>query len=280
MPRLTGVTSSLFLIVMLVWFTHAPSAFAAACSTADGNVSCVDSATPNSENQVGNQTDNGSANSNSVDTNATSGATGNGAPAATPTTSAALPPGCSMVGATPATPGSYFTIPRGLRNAGETPTPIFQPGTPANPGTEQCANPQVPLATQPAPLATLQQTATTLLVQWEQQLDKGTIGYVPDKAPMLVGLPGCFWLNGVSGNTQTTQTVTSTFQGFSFSVKFRFTASLKQVDWTYGDGSQASVGDAGVPWVYQHQQFCSNPHTYKTVTNPAQSDAVTASEEW
>lgn len=123
-----------------------------------------------------------------------------------------------MVGATPAVPGTYATIPQQIRNADETPTTYYQPGTPANPGTEQCANPQTPLATQPAPPATLQQTATTLLVQWEQQLNKGTIGYVPDKAPMLVGLPGCFWLDGVSTNTQTTQTATSTFQGFAFSV--------------------------------------------------------------
>ena len=117
-------------------------------------------------------------------------------------------------------------------------------------------------------------------MQWEQQLNKGSIGYVPDKAPMLVGLPGCFWLNGASGNTQSTKVETSTFQGFTFSVTFRFSATLKQVDWSYGDGSQPSVGDAGVPWVYQQQQFCSNPHTYRTVTNPGQSDPVTATEEW
>ncbi len=185
-----------------------------------------------------------------------------------------------MVGATAATTGSYFTIPRGIRNAGEVPTLNYLPGTPANPGTEQCANSQTPLANQPAPLATLQQTEATLLVQWEQHLQKGTIGYVPDRAPMLVGLPGCFWLSGISGNTQSIQTENSTFQGFSFSVQFRFTASLKQVDWSYGDGSQPSVGDAGLPWVYQQQQFCSNPHTYKTITNPGQTVPVTATEEW
>lgn len=186
-----------------------------------------------------------------------------------------------MVGATPATSGYWWTIPQGIRNADETPTPIYQPGTPANPGTEQCANAQTPLATQPgASPAALQQQATTLLVQWEQQLNRGTIGYVPDKAPMLVGLPGCFWLSGLSPNTQTTQTVTSTLQGFSFSVQFRFSASLEQVDWSYGDGSQPNAGDAGLPWVYQQQQFCSNPHTYKTITNPGQTVAVTATEEW
>lgn len=156
----------------------------------------------------------------------------------------------------------------------------FVPGTPANPGTEQCANAQTPLATQPAPAATVQQAATTLVVKWEQQLQKGAIGYVPDKAPMLVGLPGCFWLTGASGNKQSTQTETSTYEGYKFSVKFRFTASLKQVDWTYGDGSQPTVGDAGVPWVYQQQQFCSNSHTYKTVTDPGQTVMVTAREEW
>lgn len=185
-----------------------------------------------------------------------------------------------MVGATTATPGYWWTIPQQVRNADETPTTIYMAGTPANPGTEQCANPQTPPANQPAPLATLQQTETTLLVQWEQQLNKGTIGYVPDKAPMLVGLPGCFWLSGLSPSTQSTQTVTSSFQGFAFSVQFRFTASLKQVDWSYGDGSQPSVGDAGIPWVYQQQQFCSNSHTYKTITNPDHTFGVSATEEW
>ena len=185
-----------------------------------------------------------------------------------------------MVGATAATPGYSFTIPEQIRNADELPTAVFVNGSPANAGTEQCANAQTPLATQPAPLPTLQQIESTLLVQWEQQLQKGTIGYVPDKAPMLVGLPGCFWLDGVSGNTQNTQTETSTFQGFAFSVQFRFTASLSQVDWTYGDGSQPNVGDSGVRWVYQQQQFCSNPHTYVRYTDPGQSVAVTATEEW
>jgi hypothetical protein len=184
-----------------------------------------------------------------------------------------------MVGATAATPGYSFVIPEQIQ-VNQPPMTVTVPGTSANSGTEQCANANTPLATQPAPAATLQQAETTLIVQWRQQLQTGTIGYVPDKAPMLVGLPGCFWLDGVSKNTQTTQTQTATFQNLSFSVRFRFTATLQQVDWSYGDGSPTGFGDAGTAWVYQQNQFCSNSHTYKTYTEPGQTVAVTATEEW
>ncbi|MFZ0217687.1 MAG: hypothetical protein WAM30_17295 [Candidatus Dormiibacterota bacterium] len=120
----------------------------------------------------------------------------------------------------------------------------------------------------------------TLIVNWQQQLQVGTIDYVPEVAPALVGYPACFWLNGSSPDVNTTQQETATYQSYNFSVRFRFTATLKQVEWQYGDNSYPHYGDRGTPWISPQDMFCSNPHTYLRYTDPGKYVTVTATEQW
>ncbi|MFZ0214892.1 MAG: hypothetical protein WAM30_03020, partial [Candidatus Dormiibacterota bacterium] len=76
------------------------------------------------------------------------------------------------------------------------------------------------------------------------------------------------------------QQQTTTYQGYGFSVRFHFTAKLKQIEWTYGDNSFPHYGDRGTPWVSQVDEFCSNPHTYLKYTDPGKYVIVAASEQW